>query len=330
MQMESMKRVPYLDYARLFVAYLVIFGHLYPISSQSTIRAVIYSFHIPFFFIVSGMLHKNKGSIQWKKHLKTIGIPILFFNVVFVFVNALYGYIGVFDGYEDKSFIQLVQIYSIKGFNSIIYNGNPPSGPTWFLFVLLWCKIIMDVINVSKIKGFLLITILAIMGFVFKMPYLFLRNTIMVLPFFLFGSLFRYEINKYMPKFKPVYFWIAVCLIGTIMLCILNGKVSTKAISFGILPLPLNVFIFYLNAFIGSLMMLLASVVFKSRSFITNWATSLITILGAQPLFYLPYRALMPEGHLEFMIPVAAIIFFACIAIHHFIIKYIPWALGKW
>lgn len=328
--MEPMKRVPYLDYARLFVAYLVIFGHLYPISSQSTIRAIIYSFHIPFFFIVSGMLHKNKGCIQWKKHLKTIAIPILFFNVVFVFINAFYGYIGVFDGYEDESFVQLVRFNFINGLKSIMHNGNPPSGPTWFLFVLLWCKIIMDVINVSKMKGLLLITILAIMGFVFKMPYLFIRNTIMVLPFFLVGFISKKVINTYLSKLKPVPFWIVISLLGTVLLCYLNGKVSTKAISFGVLPLPINVFVFYLNAFIGSFMMLMVSIVFKSRTLITTCATSLITILGVQPLFYLPYRAFIPEGHLEIMIPVAAIFFIACVAIHQLIMKYIPWALGKW
>lgn len=43
------ERITYLDYARVFVVYLVILGHLYPIESHSVVRVVIYSFHMPFF-----------------------------------------------------------------------------------------------------------------------------------------------------------------------------------------------------------------------------------------------------------------------------------------
>ena len=65
------KRLPYLDYARLSVAYLVILGHLIP-ADDRVLRPYIYAFHMPLFFIISGMLHKNKESIPWRKYLVSI------------------------------------------------------------------------------------------------------------------------------------------------------------------------------------------------------------------------------------------------------------------
>lgn len=80
-----MERLAYLDYSRVFVVFLVIFGHLLPMDNHIP-RDFIYSFHIPFFFLVSGMLHKFNGQIQWQKYLKSIGIPLLFFNCLYFFI----------------------------------------------------------------------------------------------------------------------------------------------------------------------------------------------------------------------------------------------------
>lgn len=74
------KRIACLDYARVFAALLVIYGHVLPYGSS--IRTFIYAFHMPFFFIVSGMLHKYRGSIDWKKYFRTLIVPAIFFNIL--------------------------------------------------------------------------------------------------------------------------------------------------------------------------------------------------------------------------------------------------------
>ena len=94
MESNGNKRLPYLDYARVFVAYLVILGHLL-LSSNTTLRPYIYSFHMPFFFLVSGMLHKDMGCIAWNKYFKTLLTPFLFFNLLFS-SYGLYLVISVF------------------------------------------------------------------------------------------------------------------------------------------------------------------------------------------------------------------------------------------
>ena len=58
------KRIPMLDYARLLTAFLVIYGHLFPYEPNNYVRVFIYQFHMPLFFVISGMLHKYNGSVQ--------------------------------------------------------------------------------------------------------------------------------------------------------------------------------------------------------------------------------------------------------------------------
>ncbi|MCQ2199390.1 MAG: acyltransferase family protein [Paludibacteraceae bacterium] len=74
-----------LDYARIFVAFLVIYGHLYSPDPNNIVRVFIYQFHMPFFFLVSGMLHKYNGTIQIKKYFKTIIVPVFTYSTIFFF-----------------------------------------------------------------------------------------------------------------------------------------------------------------------------------------------------------------------------------------------------
>lgn len=328
---SNTERITYLDYARVFVVYLVILGHLYPIESQSLVRVVIYSFHMPFFFMVSGMLHKFNGTIQWKKYFKTIGIPILFFNVLFVFTNAFYTYIGLFKGGEGMTYLQIVCNNIYHGVGAVLYNGNPPSGPTWFLFALLLCKIVLDCICIARkpLIGLFFLLILYFIGFGLYIPHFYFRNMLMIFPFYYLGYKYKKEINDFLEKMKPQYIWSLFFLILTCVLAIMNVRVSTKGVGFGALRFPLNVFVFYTNALIGSIMMLLISKMFKRRDYITYCATSLITILGIQNLFNKPYAILMPEGHLELMVPLAILVFIMCVEIHKLLMRYVPWVLGK-
>ena len=69
----------------LELAILVFYGHIIErfealgISSMSDQRQIIYGFHIPLFFIVSGYFSKN-SSLNLKKRLATRILPFIFFN----------------------------------------------------------------------------------------------------------------------------------------------------------------------------------------------------------------------------------------------------------
>ena len=87
--MKKMRFV-YLDHARAIGAYLVIFGHLLPYDNVIP-RMYIYSFHMALFFMISGLLHKETGSIQIKKFFITLILPVFFLIYYYGLSKLLFG-----------------------------------------------------------------------------------------------------------------------------------------------------------------------------------------------------------------------------------------------
>ena len=326
------ERLPYLDYARVFVMYLVIFGHLL-LNKDTTIRPYIYSFHMPLFFLVSGMLHKDRGGIAWKKYWKTLIVPFLFFNLIFFILWPLCWKIGIwgpskkFDG--SNGLIPMYLNYGKEFFQNLIYGKAPPDGPTWFLIALLWCKILTDCI--CRHKWIAIVSLCALIVLIFYPPYrTYFRfgNAIMVLPFFYGGFRYKKEIQQWCSKR-----WALLCGIGFLLLNIpltlLNGRVSTDAVWFGHLVAPLNALIFYINALICSLGLLVVCMQFPANKYVTISAKALISILCTQNLFCYIYRNLCDQTNYLLIAVTSALIFIACVLIHQVLERYLPFAVGK-
>ena len=60
-----------IDYVRYIGIFLVILGHMHYTESNVFIKNFIYFFHMPLFFLISGMLIQRKaaekGTENWKK-----------------------------------------------------------------------------------------------------------------------------------------------------------------------------------------------------------------------------------------------------------------------
>lgn len=90
-----MKRDITLDYAKGLAILLMMIGHCY--STENGILTLIYSFHMPCFFIISGIiygkkLHFSGGGVQRFKPLKTIihlMIPYFVFESAFALLLAI-------------------------------------------------------------------------------------------------------------------------------------------------------------------------------------------------------------------------------------------------
>lgn len=66
----------YIDYARFIGLFLMVLGHKKLLDSHFT--SIIYSFHMPLFFILSGAFHKELGiKTILKKIFKTLLLPFL-------------------------------------------------------------------------------------------------------------------------------------------------------------------------------------------------------------------------------------------------------------
>lgn len=326
------ERLPYLDYARVFVAFLVIFGHSL-LKNEELVRPHIYAFHMPFFFLVSGMLHKDMGCIAWKKYLKTLIVPFLFFNLIFFILWPIFGRIGIWD----KSFSSgdsIISIYYNFLQNTIIkiFQGKaPPDGPTWFLLALLWCKLITDAITQRRwMLPAVLCVVFGISLVVFhNRALLRIGNALMVMPFFYGGFRYKKQIQQWCEKRWALIVGIALLLIS-IPLTRLNGRVSTDAVWFGQIFTPLNVIAFYVNAFISSFGVLAICMQFKSRPIVELSAKALISILCIQNFFIYIYRNHCDQTNLLLDFIVSVIIFIVCVLIHQLLDRYLPFAVGKY
>ena len=325
------ERLPYLDYARVFAAFLMIFGHVLP-SNDTIIRPYIYSFHMPLFFIISGMLHKDLGYIAWKKYFRTLIIPFISFNLLFFVLWPIFWKVGIWNGGPSYIFAKDTSIWNIslhytgKIVIDIVSGKGGPDGPTWFLLALFWCKIATDLLCKHKYMPY--ISILLLIGVVsialYPKPFMQIGNALMALPFFYGGFRYKDIIQKWCTK----NLWIlAICLLLiNIPATMTNGNISIYAISYGQVMLPLNVLIFYTNAFAVSLGILSLCMRLHKNNIITTSAKALITILCVHIAFV---RIIGRIQDVPLCLLASFLIFIVCVLIHQYLERRIPFAVGK-
>lgn len=81
-------RIEYIDIAKALGIMLVIAGHV--VSSNTEIKRILYAFHMPLFFMLSGMLLKSKNEYRfetWRtivyKKLRTLMLPYFVWALVY-------------------------------------------------------------------------------------------------------------------------------------------------------------------------------------------------------------------------------------------------------
>ena len=125
--MESKKRVAWIDIAKGIAIFLMVCGHT---SIPHGVSKWIWSFHMPLFFIVSGMLFVPERYPKFvafvKRRLQTLIVPYLFFTLVVIL-----------------RFPEELQIVA----------GGNSSGALWFLPVLFFTELIGYGILCSRISG---------------------------------------------------------------------------------------------------------------------------------------------------------------------------------
>ena len=85
-KMEQKRRINYLDIAKGIGIILVVWAH-----ARGPLQSYIYQFHMPFFFIISGLLYSEKSSFKeylWKK-TKGLYIPFVFWNLLFYLTKTI-------------------------------------------------------------------------------------------------------------------------------------------------------------------------------------------------------------------------------------------------
>ena len=182
----------YIDLARFVGIYAVVLGHFGPFTTTCDYvgRELVYLFHVPLFFVISGML--SKPAPVFKTFFSLI-IPYFIYNIISI-VKMDFAALFTFDAL------------------------NLNNAPTWFFAALFFIKIISDFIN----KGILLyigglVLVVAILYFFdIEISRLFgLHAVVYGLPFFLFGK----YIKGRMSDILSVGVWV-LCACVALLVCV--------------------------------------------------------------------------------------------------------------
>lgn len=203
-------RDPVFDIMKGIAIIAVIIGHIViPIP----LRDLIFTWHMPMFFIVSGFFYKRKSNLaMFKSNSNSLLLPY-FATAVFLSITAC--------------FIELLRgdICSIKDFLPIVVGSGTHEQPVfgqyfvgaiWFLQAMFWCRTIFNIISFSRL-GFVLGSIIAFIISLLLIKYIFIPTNILqgmnAMLYFAFGYWAKLKFGK-VPIRKGIFF---ICLFVTIL-----------------------------------------------------------------------------------------------------------------
>ncbi|MGG4216319.1 acyltransferase family protein [Paenibacillus sp. FSL L8-0638] len=268
--MNASRRIEWLDIAKGIAIILVVIGHS---PATPEMKSIIYAFHIPLFFFLSGFVfnpQKNNDTPKFIFHkIKILAVPY--------FVFSLIGYL-IYILWEKDVFSTNFSTYAIiKGF--IIASATTMKIDTvlWFLPCLFIVQLLFHFITkISINQTYLVIIIIAssILGHYYselskvRLPW-FIDASFTALVFFGVGFIFKTH-NDFIEKRISRY--NTEILIGSALLLYIFSKLNSKLSSVDMFGLVYhNYFYYYLAAFFGIIFCIVISKIInqsKSLSFI--------------------------------------------------------------
>lgn len=226
-------RIRYIDLTKGFAIILMLWGHT--MTSVDEIHVWIYSFHMPIFFIICGILIKIKKEKDKGEHrlgniiirrLYTAGIPYFTFGFV---LAGFYSILNILAHQPISLGPRLFKVFSFQGIDSL-----------WFLPVYVFADIAamcIESINNVQIKKYFRLTIAASVFIIvcFLQPYMTIwysdifYKIILGICFIEIGILIsKYRIIEKLPLWGTVLF-----LFVGIICSQMNGEVEMSATRIG-------------------------------------------------------------------------------------------------
>jgi acyltransferase len=212
-----MSRLKYIDVAKGIGIILVLIGHILP--TNSIVFKIIYSFHMPLFFIISGFLFdKDKYTLKGlvKKKFKIYIIP--YFVISFVCL--------ILFGRESIVKYSLGILYS---YGNLKYMPN--CSPLWFLTCLFLTEIIFIIILKRSTKPYISIGICLLLGVIYNQTVNYhlpwnLDVSLFAIGFMYFGLVIKqYKLlNRYKHKYSIILLIMAYISVEYNSTISLNGR----------------------------------------------------------------------------------------------------------
>lgn len=258
-----MQRLTYIDNAKAIGMVLITTSHIIP--SNNVINSNIYalwvgilgSFYVPLFFILSGCFEsKNFDIMQLKNRIIKL--------TKYCFIFYIFGIIT--DG--------------------IIYNNWTLTHCTsktliWFLFVLIWIKLIVGFLKKYKFSYiiYIALTLIGIMLSYNHKSYYYLGQSCLCLPFYLFGYY-----NKNILRKEKINWTFALCaLLGWLTIFILFYEQQNISLNF----VNQNYIAFYVEAILGSIFIIEVCKLFHNKYFSYYGSNTIVPMMIQIPIIHI-------------------------------------------
>ena len=340
------KRITYFDMVKGLAIILVVLGHIEYISDP--LRVWISSFHMPVFFVVSGMLIRYKDetsadlSDSVKKKARGILIPYFWFSVLYFFIDM----INVFRGEITSVTFTRDIVDSLTGYGVSVL---------WFLPALFLSEVFFLFLT-KKLKPYIsipLIVLLAIGSYLIQQLTLdlagphgttmivtilldilrvFLRGFIATV--FIMIAYYTFPLVNKREEFSAIELIIGIVMfLINLVLSQLNGCVDFHYI------VENNVPLFYLCALLGSYSLILICKNCKYLKPIGFFGKNSLVVMATHVNTYVLYAAILLSWQIDrivtraksyiFIFNIMAITFIFEAIIIVIINKFFPFVLGK-
>lgn len=234
--MSGATRIVYLNTAKFIGLVLVCFCHI-PMP-EGNFHAWVYSFHMPLFFIISGIFFSpDKFSVR--KSASQLLVPFILFSIIACVISMAIGVVS-------SGNLHLPQISA-----GMIFKSEYIIGPSWFLISLfllrVYCGLVLKYLN----SLYLLLSALLVMTLFCLTPksgfwdVLSLGSTVLGLPFYLLGYYFKgiFMEERYVGKW-----WLPVATLGLSIPALYNGQIGMHIHDYG-----KNILLIIVFGLVGSL-----------------------------------------------------------------------------
>lgn len=190
-------RYNWIDWAKTFGIFLVILGHID--YTPAPVKSWLYSFHMPLFFLLSGLLFKPRKTEDLIQHdLKRLLYPYVIYNVA---LFIIYSILHIADNSFSIVFLKKSLLAILLGMGYSTSWATPLCDSMWFIIGLFIIHVAVAIIGISNKQRIALFTIVSIViicalnnsGIRTIIP---LDSAIIATPFFLCGYYLKEIILK--------------------------------------------------------------------------------------------------------------------------------------
>ena len=248
------ERIAYVDAAKASAIILMVIGHCYWKHGIPYVDSWIYSFHMPLFFIISGMFIKDLSLSQGlHKYSKAYLKPYFITCLLIAGINLSGTALCHSETTEEALKTEIIKIFFASGYaqGEELFATTPAIGCLWFLFAMFWACTIYSFLKkhfdvIQRMVWVFVIFALAYFSIQkIRLPFSFQAGCSAVFYLWVGDMVKSYSFMEKMERFKKVT--ISAATLIWITSVVFAGGVSISVLDFGnlyglsIIKLPVSV-----------------------------------------------------------------------------------------